>query len=483
MEQTDILAPLHIELEKVQALDGNMSIVVIPAKYADKAMGCKRDMDTAVAYNEYLVIGLFGLEANEASALFLSVPKGISVYPKDGHDIQTLFFEAVERLQDTSNSPWVKHLWESIKETKTMERQEDPESRFISSSFYQFLSLLNTHPKELARIMGDMNEADRHWVKDYLPYGLITSLDKLDSDACVDRAAASSLLDEWQYRERMLIKQDNGKKTLRKFRNIEHFFTLPSISQEIIELAGDSLLAASKMARIIERDPVLTSKILKVVNSAFYGFHRQVDSIEHAIVILGNEEVVNLAFSIAIHKILDTISPDKAQKLWEHSLVVAHLSQWLGPMMGYSAREKIYTVGLLHDFGKIVFLQRGHFISDIDSPSTLEDLAKEEMDSGLSHAEMGAYVAERWNLPAGIVDALLCHHHPGKAKDMELSVTIHIADVIAHSEAMDMDKLNYAAVRFLSQRKGPQISQDMVTKVYTEISERVRYLMDLDNGM
>ncbi|MRR14151.1 HDOD domain-containing protein, partial [archaeon] len=66
------------------------------------------------------------------------------------------------------------------------------------------------------------------------------------------------------------------------------------------------------------------------------------------------DEVINLAFSIAIHKILETISPEQAKKLWEHSLIVARISQWLGPFMGCTA-QRTYTVGLLHDFGKIVF--------------------------------------------------------------------------------------------------------------------------------
>ncbi len=479
MEETEILASLDIELEKVRSLHGSMCIIVIPERYAKTAMGSKRKVDTALIYKEYLVIGLFGMEADEASALFLSIPKGIAVYPQDGHDIRTLFFEALERLQVMGSSPWVKRLWDSLKKTKSLESQEDPESRFISASFYQFLSLLDSHPKELAEIMADMNDTDQHWVKDYLPYVAVTSL---NSDERSQGEDISALLTEWQYREKMTLKQDKGKKTLRKFRNIEHFFTLPAISQEIIDLASDALLAASKMARIIEKDPVLTSRLLKVVNSAFYGFHRQIDSVEHAIVILGNEEVVNLAFSIAIHKVLETISTSHAQKLWEHSLVVAHLSQWLGPLMGYKSKDKIYTVGLLHDFGKIVFLQRGHFVGDLDSPSSLEELAKEEMDSGLSHAEMGAYVAERWNLPAGIVDALLCHHLPGKAKDEELSVTIHLADVIAHTGKIDTDKLNFAAARFLSQRKGLNLSQEMVYQKYQEVTGRVQLVLDVDDG-
>ncbi|MBN2298709.1 MAG: HDOD domain-containing protein [Deltaproteobacteria bacterium] len=476
MEEKNILAALDIELQKVSFLKGSMSIVVIPEKYADKALGYKRAVDTVLRYKEYLVIGLFGMDADQASGLFLSIPKGIAVYPHDGNDIASLFFEATERLQEMGGSPWVKRLWDSIKETNAMERQEDPESRFISASFYQFLSLLASHPHELARITADMKETDRHWVKDYLPHGLAQSL---DNDTCSQGEQVTDLLEKWQYKEKMDLKQDKGKKTLRKFRNIEHFFTLPSISQEIIDLASDSLLAASRMARIIEKDPVLTSRLLKVVNSAFYGFHRQIDSVEHAIVILGNEEVVNLAFSIAIHKILETISPDHAEKLWEHSLIVAHLSQWLGPFLGYRIKDKIYTVGLLHDFGKIVFLQRGHFISDSGRPSSLDDLANEEMDSGLSHAEMGAYVAERWNLPSGIVDALQCHHLPGKAKDTALAVTVHLADVIAHTGSIHMDMVNNAAVRYLSQRKGPPLSQDMVSKAYQETISRVKQVLEV----
>ncbi len=475
MEEKNILAPLEIELQKIGFLKGTMSIAVIPQKYADKALGYIRDVDTALYYKEYLVVGLFGMDADQASALFLSIPKGISVFPQDGSDIATLFFEATERLQGMGASPWVKRLWESIKETSAMERREDPESRFISATFYQFFSLLVSHPHELARIISDMKETDRHWVKDYLPYGLAESFD----EACSQGEQVSDLLEQWHYKEKMELKQDKGKKTLRKFRNIEHFFTLPSISQEIIDLASDSLLAASKMARIIEKDPVITSRLLKVVNSAFYGFHRQIDSVEHAIVILGNEEVVNLAFSIAIYKVLETISPAHAERLWEHSLVVAHLSQWIGPLMGYAFKDKIYTVGLLHDFGKIVFLQRGHFISDSGRPSSLEDLANEEMDSGLSHAEMGAYVAERWNLPSTIVDALQCHHLPGKAKDTALAVSVHLADVIAHTGGIHMDMVNNAAARYLSKHKGQPLSADMVSKAYQDTVSRVKLVLEV----
>ncbi|MRR14152.1 HDOD domain-containing protein [archaeon] len=101
------------------------------------------------------------------------------------------------------------------------------------------------------------------------------------------------------------------------------------------------------------------------------------------------------------------------------------------------------------------------------------------MDSGISHAEMGAYVAERWNLPEAIVDALLTHHLPSKAHDMALSVTVHLADIIAHCGQIDMNKVNSAAVGYLSESKGPGLSQDMIVKAAEDIKTRVGMLLDI----
>jgi putative nucleotidyltransferase with HDIG domain len=476
MEQMDILAPLEIELQKVRSLGGCMSIVVIPKRYAEKALGQKRDVDTAVKMRDWLVVGLFNAQADEASAMFLSLPKGIAVYPQDGKDIETLFLEALERLRFMGSSPSSKRMWEVIKQAHNPEGKSDPESRFVSGTFYGFLAFLVSHPEELRCAVDTENHPELSWVREYIPYGLYSSGEPAPD---IPQEDVTALIQSWGYQERLAAKNEKGKTTLRRFRNMEHLFTLPSISQEIISLAGDTLLAASKMAGIIEKDPVLTSRILKVVNSAFYGFHRQIDSVEQAVVILGNEEVVNLAFSIAIHKIMESVSPAQARRLWEHSLVTALLSQWLGPHMGFTNKQRLYTVGLLHDLGKIVFMQRGHFVGGIVGPASLEDLAGEEEDSGISHAEMGAYIAERWNLPEPIVDCLMSHHLPFRARDMSLAVTVHLADVLSHSGELDLRKVNTAAVKYLSERPGPAISQDELSQKVRDVVGRVQAIMEV----
>jgi HD-like signal output (HDOD) protein len=477
MELKDILAPLEIELKKVSLLGGSMAVVVVPWDQGDMAMRAKRETDTALRCGDYLVIGVFGLGGDEASSQFLSIPKGIAVFPKDGPDMQALFFEAVERFNLSKGSaPWVKSLWEGIKESASMDTEGDGEAKFLGSAFYQFYAFMAGHAPEIGRVVGQMSQADRHWIEDLLPYGLVRELPSQEGgrDEDIER-----LMQEWGYQERLERKRDLGRGTLRKFRNIEHLFTLPSISQEIIGLAEDDMVAASRMAKVIEKDPVLTSRLLKVVNSAFYGFRRQIVSVEHAVVILGNDEVVNLAFSIAVHQIMEKIAPKQAALLWEHSLMVAHLTQWLGGIMGCSSTSALYTLGLLHDFGKIIFLQRGYTPSDYVSLSSLEELAHEERETGLSHAEMGAFVAERWNLPEDIVDGLLGHHLPSKAKDICLAVAVHAADAIAQLGALDLDRLNTVAVRHLAPDKMAQLTGEVVAKRHDYIKARVHTLLDM----
>lgn len=482
MDLKDILAPLDVELKKVSMLGGSLAVVVVPASHAELAMKAKRETDTALKCGDYLVVGLFGMGADEASTRFLSIPKGIAVYPADAGDIQTLFFEAAKRLNmNTLSAPWVKDVWESIKQTNVQDA--DREDRFLKGSFYQFDAFVADHPQDMGRMLSSMAPADRRWVEDVLPMGVVSFMQAQSESEDTGQEggpAGASLIEQWDFKARFETKVEQARATLRKFRSIEHLFTLPSISHEVIEAASDPMTAAPRMARIIEKDPVLTSRVLKVVNSAFYGFRRQIVSVEHAVVILGNDEVVNLAFSIAVHQIMDRVSPSHGAELWEHSLMVAHLSQWFGGVLGSKASRELYTIGLLHDFGKIVFLQKGYRVPGFAEMSTVHRLAAEEMSMGISHAEMGAYVAERWNLPEEIVDTLLTHHQPGRAKDMMLSVSVHLADAVAHRGAIPRDDVNSAVARLLEGADGSRIGDEIVSKRYDYTLKRVKTLLDID---
>jgi hypothetical protein len=236
--------------------------------------------------------------------------------------------------------------------------------------------------KEVGQVISQMSPADRHWIEDLLPFGVVSSL---KADATVKDAEIAVLMQEWGYQDKLDKKREVGKGILRKFRNFEHLFTLPSISREIIDLAGDPMVAASKMAKIIEKDPVLTSRMLKVVNSAFYGFRRQIVSVEHAVVIWATMRVINLAFSIAVHQVMERIAPKRQGSCgnipsWWHTFRPGWALCWDALSAMPFTRWDCSMISQDH------LSPAGILPGGSSNLSSLEDLAGEEKETGLSHA-------------------------------------------------------------------------------------------------
>jgi putative nucleotidyltransferase with HDIG domain len=473
MNETEKIHPLEIEIKKVAVLGGGMAIVAIPNMYREKVVSCCRDMDTHVSYLDYELVAMIGASANDASAAFMSVPKGIAIYPLDGKDLYNLVFLAIERLNQVGNSKWAKSIWESIKETSIAEHKDDPEIRFVCSTFYQFYSFIAKEAGISGNIINEMPPFSGECMKELLPAGTVSRISRHDNQDNID---LDSVLEKWSYPERFETKKKAGVKTLKRFRNFEQLNTLPVISHKIIGIARDPDASASKMASIIDSDPAITSKVLKVVNSAFYGFHRKIESVEHAIVILGNNEVINLSISLALNKFIMNISSAKVKKLWIHCLLTGHISHWLGGFLGCRAADLTYTIGLLHDIGKIALIQQEGYSGEIDKYSEIDALAEEESRYGLSHAELGAYIADRWQLPEDIVDGLRAHHLPAFAANKPLAVTIHAADYIAHTGRLDTDMINYYASEFLRHPNIP-LSMDIISRTYEDMKKKAGMIL------
>ena len=473
MNGAEKIHPLEIELKKVAVLGGSMAIVAIPNMFKEKVASCRRDMDTHVSYLDYELIAMIGASANDASATFMSVPKGIAIYPLDGNDLHNLVFLAIDRLNQIGNSKWAKSIWESIKETSIAEQQVDPEIRFVCSTFYQFYSFIAKEADVSGKIINEMPPFSRECIKELLPAGIVGRISMQDPQ---DENDLDSVLEKWSYPEKFETKKKAGARTLKKFRNFEQLNTLPAISHKIIGIARDPEASASKMASIIDSDPAITSKILKVVNSAFYGFHRKIESVEHAIVILGNNEVINLSISLALNKFIMNISSAKVKNLWMHCLLTGHISHWLGAFFGCRAADLTYTIGLLHDIGKIALIQQEGYSGDIDKYSDIDALAEEESRYGLSHAELGAYIADRWQLPEDIVDGLRAHHLPAFAANKPLAVTIHVADYIAHTGHLDIDMINYFASEFL-RHPNISLSLDIISRTYEDMKKKAGMIL------
>jgi len=228
------------------------------------------------------------------------------------------------------------------------------------------------------------------------------------------------------------------------FGNPEAFFTRhgsllknPIIIQKTLSVLRDPDCSASDLVKILEKEPMISSKVLKAANSAFYGTPQSITSLKAAIVRLGNHNISRIALSTA----LGASGSNKWGNFWKHSIGVAILSRHIAQFTGsYTAQEQeeLFSMGLLHDLGVLIEMSSG-FFPQVESvlkggEGDEKTLAQAELEVfGFDHVSLGKYVADKWNFPGDLVDAIAFHHQPDASKDFYLKVAVvHLANLICH---------------------------------------------------
>jgi len=231
----------------------------------------------------------------------------------------------------------------------------------------------------------------------------------------------------------------------RALKEISHIATLPEITVRIVELVEDPASTASDLRSLIEHDPALCARVLKVVNSSFYGMPGQVASIERAIVLLGLNAVKNIAISASLTKMFKTgnICPGFAAKdLWVHAAGTAAAAKLIAQELGMALTDQAFLAGLIHDIGVMVELQydRNRIIDVMDrvDPTSGGDpngdmLAAEQDIYGATHQEFGEGLCAKWHFPASLVQVCGHHHDPANAEESARTLVhlVHAADRIA----------------------------------------------------
>ncbi len=213
---------------------------------------------------------------------------------------------------------------------------------------------------------------------------------------------------------------------------------IPTASVELVRLVQEPDAPNSKLAQAIEYDPSLTSNLLRLANSAYFGYSRAVSTVRDAIFLLGRNEIFQLVVASVVGKMTQHsvrgygLSPSE---LWDHLMGVAVVSRLLGTALHPKIPSYTFTAGLLHDIGKVVL---GTF-GEVDPGPILELAEQEQTDLasaerrvlGIDHAEVGARLLESWNLPAYLAEVVRWHHTPEKDPGQAIvSGLVHVSDAL-----------------------------------------------------
>ncbi|MBW1677101.1 MAG: HDOD domain-containing protein [Deltaproteobacteria bacterium] len=226
----------------------------------------------------------------------------------------------------------------------------------------------------------------------------------------------------------------NKKKLVKRIRQIP---TLPIISQKIMTIVGNENASFEELARVIEKDQALAIKILKVANSAFYGFLSSISSLEHALVILGINEVKSIVLGFSVQNFFSHSESDAFDRtrFWKHAIICSQVAKLLGRHYNIRDDDSLFLTGLIHDMGKVVLDEYFHeeFLQIIEhlcsNNSTFSEAEREIL--GTTHYQIAATLLKQWDFPDKVIMQVLYHHAPWYDENYGTnSIIIYLANIL-----------------------------------------------------
>jgi HD-like signal output (HDOD) protein len=232
--------------------------------------------------------------------------------------------------------------------------------------------------------------------------------------------------------------ENTGKNIKDTIQNISNLPSHPIVIERITKLLANPRTSAEEIGKAITADQALAAKVLKLVNSAFYGFPGRISTLSHAIVILGFSTIKNIVLTASFFDSFrgkgKATEGFNLEQFWFHSIACGVASQSIARAVGSSEKEECFIAGLIHDIGKIILC---HYLPDdfenLMAHTMQKDILFYESEKELfdiCHDEIGGYLAKRWNLPTTLQNAVRYHHQPMPTHEHYMvSVIVHTADI------------------------------------------------------
>lgn len=225
--------------------------------------------------------------------------------------------------------------------------------------------------------------------------------------------------------------------------------SLPEVCIRVNEMLDDPSITASELGQIISQDTSLTARLLKIVNSSYYGFQAKIETVSRAVTVVGLRELRGLVIAASAVETFSNVSDEILNKVrfWRHSLYCGVIARLLAEQCHVLHSERLFVAGLLHDIGKLIIAQRlpqetRMIAVEADSAQRAEFEVEQDF-LGFNHAEVGGELMHAWSMPETLFESVAYHHNPRNAEAgvMETCL-IHMANIFTDEAERGLDMTN-----------------------------------------
>ncbi len=255
--------------------------------------------------------------------------------------------------------------------------------------------------------------------------------------------------------------------------------TLPMVYLRVKKSVEDPNSSLLELAEIIAQDPALTLQLLRIANSAFFGFAAKISTVSRAVNLLGTQQVHDLALAASVAKTFESISPAvmDVQRFWHNSVHCGIVARMLAVRCNVLDSERLFVEGLLHDIGHMVLYDRLPELTGAalrrarETGRTLFQVEREVL--GFDYAQVGAMLMREWQLPQSLQDSVHYHPEPAKAQAYPLETSLlHVASqfTVAVSSGLDAEQWSASVDAFAWRTTG--LSEEVYSMLCEEAEER-----------